>query len=57
MAKSEPAIDPKNQDSILKNPTLPIIEENSGPRVYDEQTPSLNGIDPNYYKQNGVCHK
>ncbi len=54
-SKSEPVINPTDQFSILKNPTLPIIEDHRGPLVYDRTlTPSLNGEDPLYENKDGV---
>lgn len=40
---------------ILANPTVEVIEDRRGPRVYElTQEASLNGIDPNYRNKNGV---
>ena len=59
MANSESSNDAdyqKGGDVILKNPTVqPEIPDRRGPIVYDiTETASLNGIDPNYMKKNGV---
>ncbi len=46
---------PTSQYDILKNPTLETVPDRRGPAVYDvTMTPSLNGVDPDYFKQNGV---
>lgn len=56
MAKSESAIDPKDQFKILETPTVqPEIPDRRGPLIYDvSMTPSLNGVDPYYQKKDGV---
>lgn len=46
---------PTSQLDILKNPTLETVPNRSGPAIYDvSMEPSLNGVDPDYYKQDGV---